>query len=212
MKEIISLKQLETSSKILRLLVITISVSTLLLISFGFYKSSKTISEIRKSIYVPTKGASMEMLVSKNYDDNREAEIRNHLLMFHEVFYNLLPDEQYNKNKIETRALYLGDNSLKKEYDRLTEAKYYSNLVGTSAFQRIKVDSISLNYTDYPYKAQVYSTVIITRTSVITERAMVTQCDLVSVKARSERNPHGLLIENFQIIYSQNTKQYDRTK
>ena len=171
MNELISLKQLETSSKILRLVVISVSLSTLLLICFGFYKSSKTISEIRKSIYVPTSGESMQMLVSKNGDDNREAEIRNHLLMFHEVFYNLLPDEGYNKYKIE-RALYLGDNSLKREYDRLSEAKYYSNLVGTSAFQRIKVDSVSLNATQYPYKALIYSTLTITRTSVITERAM----------------------------------------
>ncbi len=211
MNELISLKQLETSSKILRLVVISVSLSTLLLICFGFYKSSKTISEIRKSIYVPTSGESMQMLVSKNGDDNREAEIRNHLLMFHEVFYNLLPDEGYNKYKIE-RALYLGDNSLKREYDRLSEAKYYSNLVGTSAFQRIKVDSVLLNATQYPYKAVIYSTLTITRTSVITERAMVTQCDLINVKARSERNPHGLLIENYQTVYSQNTKQYDRTK
>jgi conjugative transposon TraK protein len=211
MNELISLKQLETSSKILRLVVISVSVSTLLLICFGFYKSSKTISEIRKSIYVPTSNESMQMLVSKNLDDNREAEVRNHLLIFHEVFYNLLPDEAYNKFKIE-RALYLGDNSLNREYQRLTELKHYSSLVGASAFQRIKVDSINLNMSAYPYKAAIYSTITITRTSVITEKAMVTQCDIINSKARSERNAHGLLIENFQTIYLQKTKEYDRTK
>jgi conjugative transposon TraK protein len=211
MNELISLKQLETSSKILRLVVISISVSTLLLICFGFYKSSKTISEIRKSIYVPTSGASMQMLVSKNGDDNREAEVRNHLTMFHEVFYNLLPDEAYNKYKIE-RSLYLGDKSLEREYVRLIEQKYYSQLVGSSSFQRVKVDSIALDMQSYPYKASVFYTLTITRASNITERSNISQCNLINVKARSERNPHGLLIENFQVVQSLNTKIYDRTK
>jgi conjugative transposon TraK protein len=210
MKELSSLKELESTSKMLRMIVITISLSTLLLICFGFYKSSKTVEQIRKSIYVPSRGESMELLVSKNYKDNRVAEIRNHLTIFHELFYTLLPDEKYIKNRIENRALYLGDKSLKEEYEKLTESKYYNKLVAADANQGITIDSVAIDYNVYPYKAAVFATLKIIRRSNITERSLITACQLINSAARSERNPHGFTIEQFEVITNQDIKVYER--
>ncbi len=210
MKELTSLKELETSSKILRLIVISIALCTLLLVCFGFYKSSKTIEQIRKSIYVPTRGESMEMLVSKNYTENRRAEIENHLRLFHEMFYTLVPDEKFIKDRIENRALYLGDKSLKEEYEKLTEAKYYTKLIAADANQSIHIDSINIDYASYPFRAAVYSTMKVIRRSNITERSLITACQLINIPARSERNPHALSIEQFEVITNQDIKVYER--
>jgi conjugative transposon TraK protein len=172
----------------------------LAIVGFTFYKSQQTIAEIRKSVYVPVNGNSMTMMVSKNYTENRKVEIENHLRMFHDLFYNLSPDESQIKDKT-TRAMYLGDKSIKNKVDELNENKTYSRLIGSNSFQYIQIDSFQVDQYSNPYKAIIYFKRYVSRPSAIFKYDMTTTCNLINVTSgRSENNPHALMIENWNII------------
>ncbi len=199
MQRLKALTEIQTANSMLRLVIACTLLSALAIVGFTFYKSQQTISEIRKSVYVPINGNSMEMMVSKNYKENREAEIRNHLKMFHELFFNLSPDEVQIKKNI-TRSLYLADKSVKDEYDRLSEEKYYSKLVGSNSFQYIQIDSMQVNQYSNPYQAIVFFKRTIVRPSIINVASIVTSCNLINITSgRTENNPHALLIEKWVV-------------
>jgi conjugative transposon TraK protein len=71
------------------------------------------------------------------------------------------------------------------------------------------VDSISCNFDTYPYKALTYARQLIIRESNITERSLVTRCNLIN-SVRSDNNPHGFTMEAFEILENKDLRVIDR--
>jgi conjugative transposon TraK protein len=155
------------------------------------------IQKERGKVYVLENGKSLILALSQDMEQNRPAEARNHLRMFHELFFTLSPDGEAIKMNL-NRALYLADKTAYNYYADLAEAGYYRRLIATNTVQLAVIDSIHCNFETYPYQARTFARQIIRRSSNVTVRSLVTVCSLVEV-VRSDNNPHGLLIENFNI-------------
>ncbi len=193
-----SLTKLETNNKILRFVLIGVIASSLLVNIIIFFKANSTINEIRKSVYVTLRGQSMEMMVSENYKKNKPAEIKNHIRMFHDLFFNLTADPKMIEENVVKRSLYLGDKSIRELHKLREEQKFYSNLIAADAYQEIKLDSINLDINNYPYNAQIFGSITLVRSSVVEVRRLVATCTIEELPNRSENNPHGLMITNYE--------------
>jgi conjugative transposon TraK protein len=71
------------------------------------------------------------------------------------------------------------------------------------------VDSVVVDFKNYPYSASTYARQVIIRESNITERSLVTSCKLIN-SVRSDNNPHGFAIENFTVKENRDIQTIDR--
>ena len=193
-----SLRNLETSYRENRILafaaVIGSTVVCLGLMAFTY--KVKTDSESR--IYVVEQGKSLIAALRNDVRENRPVEGRDHIRRFHELFFTLDPDSKAIEEHI-NEALPYADESVERLYKDTKEKGYYSDLIQASASQEIQVDSIQIDMNQYPYAFRTYARQQIIRLTNITTRKLVSVGYLRNV-SRSEINPHGFLIEKFDII------------
>ena len=123
-------------------------------------------------------------------------EAEAHINLFHQMFFNLPPDNEYIQYTI-GKAMYLADNSALKQKQAMTENGFYSDIVSSSAVCSIMCDSIKLNQETLDFT--FYGTQFIKRRTSQIKRSMITCGKLQSVP-RSKNNPHGLMICNWRTI------------
>lgn len=87
--------------------------------------------------------------------------------------------------------------------------RYYNRIISGNVNQVLQVDSVSCNFDTYPYKVNTYARQMIIRESNVTERSLVTRCNLLN-SVRSDNNPHGFTIEAFEIIENRDIKVQKR--
>ncbi|MEM1002478.1 MAG: conjugative transposon protein TraK [Bacteroidota bacterium] len=160
--------------------------------------SDKLVEKSREKIYVLKDGIALELALSRNANENRKAEVHNHLEMFHQFFFNLDPDPQDIKNSI-NRALYLIDDSGRKYHDVRDEDLYYHKMVEGNISSRVQIDSIVSDMSSAPYLCKVYARQKITRKTSVVFKKLISVCQLRNLK-RTSKNPHGLLIERYRLI------------
>jgi len=193
-----SLKNIETSFKRIRLFGIVFVTMCTIIVSYSIWSSYQFAEKQREKIYVLDEGKSLMLALSQNLSQNRPVEAREHVKRFHELFYTLSPDKSAIESNIE-RSLFLADKSAFIHYKNLSENGYYNRIISGNINQSIYVDSIVCNFESYPYQVSTYARQTIIRESNITERSLVTQCRLLNA-VRSDNNPHGFIIEAFEII------------
>jgi conjugative transposon TraK protein len=162
----------------------------------------------KAKIYVLDGGKSLMLALSQDLSQNRPVEAREHIKRFHELFFTLSPD----KNAIESnvkRALFLVDKSAFGYYKDLTEKGYYNRIISGNINQNVQIDSVACNFDIYPYKAVTYARQLIIRESNITERSLITRCNLIN-SVRSDNNPHGFTMEAFEIVENRDLRVIDR--
>ena len=71
-------------------------------------------------------------------------------------------------------------------------------IISGNISQTIQIDSVSCNFDAYPYAVATYARQMIIRESSVTERSLVTRCRLLNA-VRSDNNPHGFMMESFEI-------------
>lgn len=148
--------------------------------------------------YVVTNEGKAIMLNSVNtykVDQFRKPEIVNHVKEFHRLFYQI---DQFDYEKRTDRALHLIGNSGKDLYLTLKTKGYYSNIVTNNLEHQLQIDSVKVDHTKYPYLGEFYGKVIIKRTDQKLENVegLYSSFELRNV-ARTEQNPHGLVLENY---------------
>jgi conjugative transposon TraK protein len=158
-------------------------------------------------VYILANGKALEAYASDR-KDNIPVEAKDHVKTFHQLFFTLDPDDKVIKTNL-TKALYLADASAKREYDNLKENGYYSGIISGNISQAIKVDSISIDIDQYPYRFRCYATQSIIRTTSIVSRSLITEGALRNV-SRSDNNPHGFLIERWNTIENRDIKTENR--
>ena len=192
------LQNIDTSLKTMRMVMITVIACAFLFCSYIYISSMKQIEESRNKVYLLNQGNALELVISRRGNDNIEAEIKNHITMFHDFFYNLDPDPVDIKIRI-NKALYLIDESGAQIHSKREEVLYYHKLVDGNISSRVYIDSINLvKSTDNVYHCKIIARQKLIRTSNTTEKHIDAECKFRNV-ARTDNNPHGFLIEQYRL-------------
>jgi len=192
-----SLKNIETSFKQLRLFGIVFLCMCTVVTGYCVYSAYDFAEAQRQKIYVLDDGKSLMLALSQDLSQNRPVEAREHVRRFHELFFTLSPDKNAIEGNI-NRALLLSDKSAFNYYKDLSEKGFYNRIISGNINQMIRIDSIACDLDTYPYRVMTYARQMIIRESNITERSLVSSCKLLN-SVRSDNNPHGFIIEGFEI-------------
>lgn len=177
---------------------LTVSIGLIGLSGYVFTLSLKLADQSRQKIYVLDNGKSLLVALREDISENRDAEARDHIKRFHELFFTLEPDKQYIESNVR-EALYLADRSAMEQYESFKENNVYNQVIASDISMTVITDSIKLDFSSYPYRFTYYGRQKIVRTSNITIRSLQTT-GLLRNTSRTDHNPHGFLIEGWRII------------
>lgn len=198
--------EIDNKFKHARLLTIIslLSFSAIAITSIIF--TNQNVSDFTKRIYVVNKNKQFEAMVS-DINQNRSAEIRYHLSRFHDLFFTISPDPKAVDLNME-KAFYLGDESVKRLYDDLIERNFFKNMIQGNVNQTVKIDTIFVDTSTYPYKAETSFVIFQTRATGNTTKRGTSTCLLEDV-VRTTNSPNGLIIRNFKFnsVTAKNTLQ-----
>ena len=203
-----SLKNIETSFRQIRFFGIVFVCLCAGIVGYSLWSAYDFAEKQRQKIYVLDGGKSLMLALSQDLSQNRPVEAREHVRRFHELFFTLAPDKNAIESNIQ-RALFMVDKSAFRYYKDLSEKGYYNRIVSGNINQSLVVDSVACNFDTYPYRVATYSRQLIIRESNITERSLVTRCNLIN-SVRSDNNPHGFTMEAFEIIENKDLRVIDR--
>ena len=152
----------------------------------------------RQKIYVLDQGKSLLLALQTDAIMNKELEIKDHVSRFHELMFTLSPQKQSIQENLD-RAFNLSDRSAYEYSQDLAEKGCYSRLISANISQQMIVDSVKFEDNSYPYKIRTYARQYVIRESSMSEYSFVSTCQITNI-GRSDVNPHGLLIEKFNVI------------
>lgn len=201
------LKQLDTAFVHLKLWTIILIGFCLLASCWTVWYSFSEVKKARQEVYLVTQDQVLKAFVNPR-DALVGVEARSHLKQFHNLLFTLSPDEKLIDQQL-AESLYLGDQSVKFHLDNLRETGYYKKLLAANVSQRVQLDSIQLDETRSDYPFRVYGKQEIIRSSSILYRSLVTSGNLRPIQ-RSPANPHGFLIENWEILDNRDLYQKAR--
>lgn len=197
------MKNIDMAFKHVRTFTFIVVGGCMLLCGFVLCKSYQLAAITQSKVYVLANGKALEALAADR-KDNIPVEARDHVRTFHIDFFTLDPDDKVIQANI-AKALYLADGSAKRQYEDLKENGYYSNVIAGNISQQITVDSVDVNINKYPYYFRCYCTQKIIRTTSISYRSLITEGYLRNV-SRSDNNPHGFLIERWNMLENKDLK------
>ena len=187
------IKNIESKMKLCLTVAVAALAAAIIISVISFSYASHMITQNAKNIYVLDRNYVPLLAHNETLKDNRPAEYKAAIDLFHYEFFTLPPDEQYIQENI-GKALHLADASGVKQYHTLEEDGYYTNLLSTNSFSTISVDSINLDLNTL--KWTFYGKQKIERPSAITIRDLITTGYLEDIP-RSPDNPHGVLLTNW---------------
>ncbi len=197
------LRNIETAFQHVRGFSIAIVLTSFLIVCYAVYECRALISEIQGKVYILYDGKVLEAIAAER-KDNVAVEARDHIRAFHQLFFTLDPDDKVIQANL-TKALYLADESAKKEYDNLRENGYFANIISGNISQRIRIDSITVDLRSSPFGFKCYATQSIIRATSTVTRSLVTSGELRNV-SRSDNNPHGFLIGHWSTLENKDIK------
>lgn len=201
------MKNIDTAFRHVRGFTMLTIIGCVLICCFALYKSFSLVSQMQGKIYILANGKALEAYASERRI-NIPVEARDHVKTFHRLFFTLDPDDKAIQANI-TKALYLADGSAKRAYDDLKENGFYAGLISGNVNQTITVDSVVVDINEYPYRFRCFATQSIVRPTSITTRSLVAEGALRNV-SRSDNNPHGFLIERWNILDNRDLKTISR--
>lgn len=171
-----------------------IALSALVVIA-GLFFSYSLIQDSRKSIYVMDNGVPV-LATQTDALLNRPVEYKAQIELYHRLFFTIVPDDTYIKRNME-KALYLIDESGKKEYANLREKGFYNQIISSNATISVQVDSIHLDLAELKYT--YYGKQLINRKSSLVTRKLITEGNIENIH-RTDNNPHGVLLTQWRIL------------
>jgi len=193
-----TLNNIDKSFRAMRAVVIVTLIICGITVVAVVFRTTAMIAAERQKIYVLDGGKSLILALQQDLAINRPVELRNHVRMFHELFFTLAPDAEVINRNI-GRALALADRSAHNYFTDWNEGGFYRRIIANNIIQRIEIDSMDVNVDVYPYRVMVYARQLIQRQSNMTTRNLVTTMQVVESQ-RSDNNPHGFIIQNFVVV------------
>lgn len=197
------LKNIDTAFKHIRQFSIFLIIGNVLTMCFCIYKSTQSVNLAQGRVHILYNGKLLTAIASERLT-NLPVELRDHIKTFHEYFFDLSPDDKAIQANI-GKALYLADESAKRQYDNLRESGYYNNLISANISQEITVDSTKLEGNQWPYQFVCYATEKLVRSSGTVYRKLVTQGEVRDIEIQTDNNPHGFLIQHWEILANRDT-------
>ena len=185
-----------------------VSLSLMVVSSYIFHESVQLVELSKQKIYVLDNGKSLLVALREDISENRDAEARDHVKRFHELFFTLEPDKTYIENNVR-EALYLADRSAMEQYEAFKENNLYNQVIASDISMTLQTDSIKLDFSSYPYRFTFIGKQKIVRKSNITIRSLRTSGYLRNI-SRTDNNPHGFLMENWRIDENQDLETIKR--
>lgn len=189
------MRNIETSMKVKTICIYVVCAMAVVISCFAMAKSYSFSQNQAKQIYILDEGKSFVGFRSSGQATVTQ-EVVDHVRTFHNLFFNIAP----NKEAIEANkemAFNLADRSASDYWNDLQENEGYLNrIIAVNASQQIVVDSVRVDTKTYPYKVETFAKVFFVRSSVIVKSRFHSSCQVIKID-RSEKNPHGLMIENF---------------
>jgi conjugative transposon TraK protein len=201
------MKNIDTAFRHVRSFSLLLIFGCILISGYALYTSKEVVSKSQQKIFILANGKAIEAFAAER-KDNIPVEARDHVKMFHYLFFTLDPDEKVIQTNI-SKALYLADRSAKEQYDNLKENNYYSNLISGNISQEISIDSVVVDINQYPFYFRCFAVQKIIRPSTVVTRSLITEGHLRNV-ARSDNNSHGFLIEKWRTIENRDIKTENR--
>ncbi len=172
-----------------------------ILVSFGSLTwAFFTTKSIRSTAYVLTKNGQAALVQGVNIseiDAYRKPEIVNHIKMFHKAFWEI---DEFNYERSIDKSLYLAGSSGKQLFKTLNANGHFAKISTENLKQKLIIDSIQVNDRATPYQATFYGKLRVLRTDQKTESMNSLKAKFVLHNvSRTDRNPHGLLIENYHL-------------
>lgn len=158
--------------------------------------------DARDNIYVVDAQGAATSAKAAGSGAEKDLEVQDHLVRFHELMFNLSPSSEAIRRNID-RALVMSDRSAYDYWMDLSERGFYQRLVSANISQQIVVDSVRADLSSYPYEAVTFGKLYLLRESNITAYQFESACRIVDVE-RSRSNPHGLMIEKFNVRRNEN--------
>ena len=189
-------KNMDGAFRQMRMVSIGLILACVLISCLTVYFSLRQMYKTGDRVYVLANGKVLEA-VAASRRDNIPVEARDHIRVFHELFFSLEPDEKAIESSM-GRALYLADGSAKRLYDNIREAGYLAGIISGNMSQQTEVDSIQLDVKSYPFRFKCFATEKIIRPTTLTTRALITEGWLRHTD-RSDNNSHGFLIEKLLV-------------
>ena len=175
-----SLTNIETSFRRIRVMLVAFVCCTTLVSGYALWSSYRFAEKQREKIYVLDGGKSLMLALSQDLSQNRPkslmlalsqdlsqnrpAEAREHVRRFHELFFGLSPQKDAIEHNI-NRALQLADKSAYHYYVDFAEKGYYNRIIAGNINQVVQVDSVSCDFSAYPYRVRTYARQMIIRES-----------------------------------------------
>lgn len=203
-----SVKNIQTSFQLMRVVLLVVVVVSAAVSLFAVFESYKFAEAQRQKIYILDEDRALTLALAQDVYQNRMAEARSHVKLFHKFFFTLSPSSdavEYNMGE----AMKLADNQALEQYENMKEAGFFQRMIAGGVSTELKVDSIVVDDTVYPYYALFYGKVSLIRSSSVTYRNLETECSLRNC-TRSDDNPHGFIIEKWNIIDNSDIKTVDR--
>ncbi|MFD0792028.1 conjugative transposon protein TraM [Mucilaginibacter litoreus] len=113
-------KNIDTAFKHIKVFSICFLTGNVLIAAFASLLCYYSVDEAQQRVYILHNGKELSAFASDR-KTNLPVVLRDHIKTFHEDFFNLSPDDKVIQTQV-TKALYLADESAKKQYDNLRES------------------------------------------------------------------------------------------
>jgi conjugative transposon TraK protein len=174
---------------------------------WAIYNGSREAERARQVVYVLRDGVALRAVASDR-DENLAVELKDHLRSFHRYFFDLDPDEKAIRTSVNL-SYYLADSSASTLFGNLVEKGFVNALVSGNVSERVVLDSIWLDIRAEPYAFRCIGTETLTRATSVTTRSIITRGYARNVN-RADNNPHGFLIEGFEVEENNDIKTVNR--
>ena len=199
------IKNLENKIKLV-LIVSCVFMAGCIIISLGAIFTAKgMVDDAHKKVYVLDSNHIPITASQSGTSETLDMEAKNHVELFHHLFFTLAPDDKYINYTME-KAMYLVDETGLAQYNALKEKGVYNNIIGTGAVFSIICDSIQFEFDKEKMQFTYYGRQRIERRTNILTRQLITTGELKCVP-RTENNPYGLLITNWRTLLNKDLEQ-----
>lgn len=198
-----SLMQIDSAFKKTRLIAIIALVGAFIFCVIVMIVAMNMVTKGKGKIYITNGYGNSLTAYQIGANENRTAEVKAQVRDFHTLLYDITPNPDVVKRKLD-QVLLLGDASVKAFLDKRGDT-YYKKLISMDVELKYQADSIKVNIHEYPYKAVQYGKEIVQTKAGLLIKNLVTSLELRDV-ARTDVNPHGLLIGNFEILKNERLK------
>lgn len=134
---------------------------------------------------------------------NLKVEAKAHLRKFHELFFEFDPERSViDENK--SIWTYMADKSAIIRHDKMEEQGFFQNVIASSVSSRINIEDSNISIEPTSDK-NVFTFTIkgkqnLYRESSYSTKNLITKGFIRVLENRTDKNPHGFMIVNFDIL------------